>query len=93
VYVRRGGSGPPLTPPYTGPFLVVERGRKVFKVQVGEEVETISVDRLKPHTGVGSFQPAVPPKRGRPPKRVASSSPVVQDASAEGGPVENIICI
>jgi hypothetical protein len=72
VYVRRGGSGPPLAPLYAGPFQVLERGPKFFKIQLGERVETVSVDRLKPHTGPGAFQPAVPPRRGRPPAVAAS---------------------
>jgi len=31
VFIRRGGSYPPLTAPYDGPFRVVERGPKVFQ--------------------------------------------------------------
>jgi len=68
VYVRRGGQVQPLAPLYAGPYLVVEAGPKTFKVQVGDNVETLSVDRLKPHTGGDPVQPAVPPRRGRPPK-------------------------
>ena len=51
VYVRRGGSLPPLSPPYQGPYKVLERGPKFFKLQLGPRQERVSVDRLKPHLG------------------------------------------
>jgi hypothetical protein len=34
----------------------------------------VSVDRLKPHLGQADLIPALPPLRGRPPKRPAASS-------------------
>ncbi len=46
--VRRGGN---LSPLYAGPYTVLDRGEKVFRLHVGERDETVSVDRLKPHTG------------------------------------------
>ena len=46
VYIRRGGSTPPLVPPYTGPYAVISRGEKTFTLQVGDTAETVSVDRL-----------------------------------------------
>ena len=49
-----------------------------FTVQVGERLENISTSRLKPaHTADG---PAMPPRRGRPPKA---------PAAAEGGMAAN----
>ena len=66
VYVRRGGSGPPLEPLYSGPYQVLSRRPKFFQVQVGAKVDTISIDRLKPHMGPTPVTPAVPPRRGRP---------------------------
>ena len=67
VYVRRGGATPPLAPLYVGPYLVIDRQPKFFKVQVGTRTEVISIDRLKPHLGTAPVSPAVPPLRGRPP--------------------------
>jgi hypothetical protein len=69
VYVRRGGSLPPLTPPYAGPYRVLESGPKTFLIDIGGKSETISVDRLKPHQGTATLQPAAPPRRGRPPRQ------------------------
>ena len=66
VYVRRGAVSPPLTQCYSGPFKVLERGPKVFRLQVGEREEVVSADRLKPHTGTTPTLPAVPPRRGWP---------------------------
>jgi hypothetical protein len=37
-----------LTPLYSGPYEVLEAGRKVFKISVGGKIEMFTVDRLKP---------------------------------------------
>ncbi len=74
IYVRRGGNLPPLAPLNAGPYAVLERGEKVFRLQVGDREEAASVDRLKLHTGAEPVQPAAPLKRGRPPGSAASST-------------------
>ena len=51
VYVQRSGVGLPLADNYAGPYLVLEKGAKVFKLQVGTRKEVITRDRLKPHVG------------------------------------------
>ncbi len=66
VYIRRGGSGPPLAPAYAGPFKVVRPGHKYFVVEVGGRQESVSVDCLKPHLGTSPLPAASPPRRGRP---------------------------
>lgn len=48
VFVRNDTVRSPLTPPYDGPFLVVERYDKAFKVRVGNRDMVLSLDRLKP---------------------------------------------
>jgi hypothetical protein len=68
VYIRRGGTLPPLTPPYAGPYAVAEAGEKTFEVLVGGQRQRISVDRLKPHTGPAPVTASPPARRGRPPK-------------------------
>ena len=35
VYIRRDGRSTPLQPPYDGPFRVLDRGPKTFKLQLG----------------------------------------------------------
>jgi Integrase zinc binding domain/Integrase core domain len=67
VYVRRGGAIPPLSPLYSGLYQVLSRSPKVFQILVGGEMETVSVDRLKPHLGSSAVSPPQPPRRGRPP--------------------------
>jgi hypothetical protein len=74
VYVKRGGPGSPLAPAYAGPYCVLRPGPKFFILEVGGQPETVSVDRLKPHTGSTSPDVAEPPWRGRPPRRPPSSS-------------------
>ncbi len=70
VYVRRGGMLPPLAPLFVGRR---ERADKFFRLAVGGRKETVSIDRLKPHLGVGPFSAALPAARGRP----LTSAPVV----------------
>jgi hypothetical protein len=74
VYIRRGGTLPLFAPLYAGPYAVLKWGEKVFRLQVGDREEAVSVDRLKPHTGAEPVQPAASPKRGRPPGSAASST-------------------
>ncbi len=85
VYVRKGGVSPPLAPLYQDPYAVVQSGPKCFKVQIGDTVEVVSVDRLKPHLGTQPLEPAFPATRGRPKRvpeqRTATSSSVVGPAS------------
>ena len=66
VYVRRGGQGGPLAASYDGPFQVVDRGPKVFRLQLGARVDTVSRDRLKAHLGVVDLEVVSPRPRGRP---------------------------
>jgi hypothetical protein len=51
---------PPLAPLYTGPFQVLERHAKTFRLRVGSKEEVVSVDRLKPHAGTSPVIPASP---------------------------------
>ena len=71
VFIRRGAPGPPLSPLYDGPYLVVKRGPKVFTLQIGGRQDTVSVDRLKPCLAA-EVVPAQPPSRGRPFKTPSS---------------------
>jgi hypothetical protein len=48
VLVRRDGAQPPLSPMYDGPYLVLERSLRFFKIQVGSRQDTVSTLRLKP---------------------------------------------
>jgi hypothetical protein len=69
VYVRRGGTIPPLSQPYAGPYKVLRRSSKTFSLDIGGRTETVSVDRLKPHQGASPVAAAAPPRRGRPPRK------------------------
>ena len=72
---------------YSGPYKVLERGNKAWKLQVGERVDVVSGDRLKPHLGSVAPEEAVLPTRRR--LRTASVAPVASTSMAEkpGGPV------
>ena len=61
-----GGLGPLLADNYAGPYLVLEKGPKVFKLQPGERTKVVSLDRLKPHVGQAPPAAAESPCRGQP---------------------------
>ena len=48
VFLRVDAVRRPLTPPYVGPFPVVERGPKTFRIFKSGKEQIVSVDRLKP---------------------------------------------
>ncbi|GBL79594.1 hypothetical protein AVEN_18158-1 [Araneus ventricosus] len=48
VFVRHDGVRKGLQPPYDGPYAVVKRGDKLYKVNIKGELVNISINRLKP---------------------------------------------
>ena len=70
VFVRRDCHRSPLKRPYEGPFKVIHSGPKVFTIDRGGKLETISIDRLKPaHLDFDMPVPVPMPRpRGRPRK-------------------------
>ena len=49
-------------------YRALEWRRKTFQVQLGDQVDSISIDRIKPHLGEGNPAAARPPRRGRQPR-------------------------
>ena len=64
VFVRDDTVKPTLAPRYRGPYLVIDKQSKYFRLQIGSKQDSVSVDRLKPADG--TIVPALPPPRGRP---------------------------
>ena len=75
VFIRKEAKKP-LEPPYTGPYEVLERSEKYFKLQIGSRQDKVSIDRLKVALvdQNNPVQVAQPPKRGRPPTKNNSSN-------------------
>lgn len=48
VFLRQDAVRSSLQPPYSGPFQVLERNDKVYKILVKGKPVTVSIDRLKP---------------------------------------------
>ena len=46
-------------------LMVLEKGPKAFKLQLGERTEVVSPDRMNPHAGQAPLAAAEPPRRGR----------------------------
>ena len=66
VFVRRGVAANPLAAEYAGPYCNLRRREKVVELEVGDRVEVVSADRVKPYRGQEP-DPALPPRRGRSP--------------------------
>ena len=66
VFDRRDSNKAPLSAKYDGPFRVLAREDKFFKLKLGDRE---AIDRLKPAMVEEDTQPGIPPKRGRPPNR------------------------
>ena len=71
VFIRVDAAKPPLTPPYTGPYKVLQRKEKSYKLQIRNSTDWISIDHLKPAYLLQDDQPDVTfsragrPRRGR----------------------------
>ena len=78
VWVRRDGHHAPLTPHYDGPYEVLGRGPKTFRLRLGDREDTVAIDRLKPADAPEGTEPAEPPRWGRPPTRPAAQPRVPQ---------------
>nr|VZI44567.1 unnamed protein product [Spirometra erinaceieuropaei] len=85
VYLRCDRVRRPLEPPYDGPFRVISRGTKNFRIQRGTREEVVSVDRLKaafpdtpPDEPCGHLPPALPPRPSIPPSRILPLPPCPQ---------------
>ncbi|GFX98955.1 transposon Tf2-6 polyprotein [Trichonephila clavipes] len=48
IFLRSDKVNPPLTPPYTGPHLVISRNDKNFIIELNGKQSTVSIDRIKP---------------------------------------------
>jgi len=90
VYVRKGGTVLPLSPLYQGPYKVLGRWEKFFKLEVGGQPEVVSVDRLKPHLWTAPVSAASPPQRGRPKRPGAVESLISSSSASTGGPLWRI---
>ena len=67
VFVREDAvKKDPLQPTYRGPYRVIRQLRSTVRLQIGDTEDTVSAARVKPCTS-SDPEPAVPPRRGRPP--------------------------
>ena len=48
VFVRQDLVKPPLSPPYKGPYQVLQRNNKAYQLDINGRKDWISLDRLKP---------------------------------------------
>jgi hypothetical protein len=60
VIIRKDGHVPPLAAIYDGPYLVLERSLRTFKLQIGNKQENVSTFRLKACVSPPDVQVAQP---------------------------------
>jgi RNase H-like domain found in reverse transcriptase/Reverse transcriptase (RNA-dependent DNA polymerase)/Integrase core domain/Integrase zinc binding domain len=87
VYVRRGQVAGPLKPAYDGPYYVLSKEDKTFRLLMGDREESVSIDRLKPYSAENQPEVCVPPKRGRPPGTCGGQQSPQRGSATGGGPV------
>ena len=62
VFVRIDSHKKPLTPLYTGPYRVLSHTRQTACLQMGDKVDVVAIQGLKPFQGSSSPVPAAPPR-------------------------------
>ncbi|BHF79932.1 Fabp5p [Sparganum proliferum] len=89
VYLRCDRVRRPLEPPYDGPFRVISRGTKNFRIQLRTREEVMSVDRLKtavpdtpPAEPCGPLPSPPPPRSSMPPSHIFPLPPCPRPPTA-----------
>ena len=75
VFVRKDGHIPPLATLYAGPYKVLSRSWRTFRLQVSNRAEIASIQRLKLAITADEDTPELPPRLGRPPRPIAQAPP------------------
>lgn len=88
VFLRDDSLRKALQPPYTGPYAVLERNDKTFKIQVKGKSVTVSIDRLKPayiliNTAPDPIPTTLSPTSDSQPRSVPNPLPAVQNFPAQ----------
>lgn len=80
VFVRQDCVRKSLQPPYAGPYRVIDRHDKYFKLEIKGKPDTVSIDRLKPAHLLAETTPAnVPITSPVVPPTLAKPSPTATD--------------
>lgn len=88
VFVRFDAVRAPLRPPYDGPYLVLDRTDKFFRIKKDSKETVVSIDRLKPaFLLAGDSPPAVTPENY--PKVSHDSPPPVAPENCTEVPNQN----
>ncbi|XP_073967526.1 uncharacterized protein [Choristoneura fumiferana] len=61
VYLRQGPARGSLAAPYSGPYKVLQRSSKTFKLEIQGKESKVTIDRLKPAYLFRSTSPSAPP--------------------------------
>uniref|UniRef100_A0A0P4VUF2 Integrase catalytic domain-containing protein n=1 Tax=Scylla olivacea TaxID=85551 RepID=A0A0P4VUF2_SCYOL len=67
VFVRNDAHRSPLTRPYRGPYAVLERNRKAYRLSIAGRSDWVSIDRLKPAYVDEEDPPSSSARAGGPP--------------------------
>lgn len=91
VFVRNDSIRPSLSHPYDGPFKIIKRNEKFFKLDVNGKQSNISLDRLKPSYSTadddGQFtSTSTVPVLASPPSPIVGSTPILLESPTVNPP-------
>ena len=87
VFIRNDSAAvPPLALRYHGPYKVINKKTEYFVVELGDAVDSIALDRLKPAVLPEGAVAVKPPQRGRPPKSSNVQDKIVASPPRRGRP-------
>ena len=94
VFVRFDAVRAPLRPPYDGPYLVLSRTDKFFRIQKDSKETVISIDRLKPAFLLSNSSPPPAPQHSSnetaaPPNNPAEPPSILDNSNSHGSNVEH----
>ena len=84
VFIRNDTHRTPFTRPYRGPYQVIVRTAKTFKLKIHGQVDRVSIDRLKPAFLLGEEDP--PEEEGRRPRIPPQNRQQEQPQAKRGRP-------
>lgn len=89
VFLREDRIMPALSPQYNGPFKVIKRGPKVYKLLINDKDRNVTIDRLKPAFLWSSDEKASRDKTSKPSRTISmdnTNGPVpAEHISTDGG--------
>ncbi|XP_063846186.1 uncharacterized protein LOC135092005 [Scylla paramamosain] len=86
VFVRNDAHRSPFTRPYRGPYAVLERNPKAYRLSIAGRSDWVSIDRLKPAYVYEEDPPSSSARAGGPPHTPPHKNGPASTSTREDGP-------